>query len=155
MPRAKKGVLTYRQFSDMSYEQLLRKLKEMLAQAQRITVWFNAAERLQLLPALQAMHDKVAQPGRRIADPNKPNWADVCLILGITPDLVKKWKTRTAAETDIRHLLGEDFTKPGPPKPDDAAALKKQLALLVSAVLSGDEEHAEQLAAALAERYEF
>ena len=155
MPRPKQPVLTYRKFSQMSYEELLEKLKEMLAQAQRLTAWFNAGERLKLLPALQAMHDKVAQPGRRVPDPDKPNWADVCRILGLTPDLIKKWKQRTQTETDIHHLLGEDFRKSAKGKPDDPQALKKQLGLLCTAVLNGEEERAEQLAMALSERYGF
>src|SRR5215831_18586765 len=59
------------------------------------------------LPALQAMHDKVAQPGRR-GEPNseRPNWEDECRSLGLTPEIVRQWKRRTQADTDIRHLLG-------------------------------------------------
>jgi hypothetical protein len=51
------------------------------------------------------MHDKVAWPGRRIVDPAKPNLRS---ILGITPDLVRMCRMRTQANTDIRHLLGEN-----------------------------------------------
>ena len=105
---ARKQVLTYRQFLEMSYGELLRTLKDMLKQAQRLSVWFNAAERVNLLPALQAMHDKVAQPGKR-SEPNadKPTWEQVCRILGITPGQVRMWKQRTQTDTDLRHLLGE------------------------------------------------
>ena len=140
----------------MSYEELLRTLKEMLKQAQRLSVWFNAAERVNLLPALQAMRDKVAQPGRREEpDPNKPTWEQVCRILGITPAQVRMWKQRTQTDTDIRHLLGEQPNKPGKSTEATNAQAVKHLEALCKSVLEGDDRRAEQLAAAIAERYGF
>ena len=143
----------------MSYEQLLATLKDMLAQAKRVNVWFSAIERVNLLPALQAMHDKVARPGQRIdrgeRDPAQPNWSDVCRSLGISPDLVRVWRQRTQAHTDIRHLLGEQ-----PPTPRISPGQRnreavRHLQVLVTTVLNGDEQQAEAVALALAERYGF
>lgn len=153
---AHKEVLTYKQFANMSYRELHRKLKDMLGQAQRLSVWFNAAERLNLLPALQAMHDKVAQPGRRAeANPHTPTWEQECRSLGITPEQVRQWKRRTQADTDIRHLLGEEPNPPGKRVEDRNAQAANHLAQLCKLVLDDDDVHAEQLAAALAERYGF
>jgi hypothetical protein len=152
--RKQKEVLTYQQYADMGFEELLKALKAMLAQAGRMVTWFNKSERINLLPALQAMHDKVAQPGRRIPDPSKPNWEDVCRMLGITPNLVKQWKYLTQTETDIRHLLGEQPPQAKRTSANHTEALR-HLQELVTAVLNGDEERAEVIASALAERYEF
>jgi hypothetical protein len=120
-------------------------------------VWFNAAERTNLLPALQAMHDLVAQPGRREFNPDQPNWEDECRLLGVTPEMVRQWKCRTAAETDIRHLLGEGDKPPG--KKDSRTARNaqavKHLYTLVTAVSDGDDKQVEKLAAAFAEYYGF
>ena len=60
MAKGSTSVITYEEFADMNYHELHRKLKEMIGQAQRLSVLFNAVERVNLLPALQAMHDKVA-----------------------------------------------------------------------------------------------
>jgi hypothetical protein len=144
---------TQKQFKELGYDKLHRELQRMLAQAQRMTVWFNAAERLNLLPALFAMKEIVQQPGRREPDPNSPNWEDECRLLGITSDMVRQWKCRTAAETDIRHMLGE-APKKGPAAPSNVQA-KKHLEALARAVLDGQEERAERLANAFAEIYGF
>ena len=152
---SRKDVLTYKQFGDMSYRELHRTLKEMLGQAQRLSVWFNAVERVNLLPALKAMHDKVAQPGRRQPNPDQPTWEQECRSLGITPEQVRQWKRRTQADTDIRHLLGEQPNIPGKHIEDRNALAAKHLAQLCKFVLDGNDVPAEQLAAALAERYGF
>ena len=149
------AVKTKKEFSEMSYAELHRELKRMLGQAKRMTIWFNAVERVNLLPALMAMKEKVAQPGRREPDPTKPNWEDECRSLGITPEMVRQWKTRTQVETDIRHLLGEEPSKSGRHTPDPNARAMKHLADICKAVLTGDEMRAEQLAASFAERYGF
>jgi hypothetical protein len=153
---AHKEVLAYKQFAEMSYDHLHHKLKEMIERAQRLSVVFNAVERVNLLPALQAMHDKVAQPGRRERDPNQPTWDDECRSLGIAPEQVRQWRRRTQAETDIRHPLGEERNPPPGKRAEDRnAQAAKHLAQLCTLVLNGEEEQAERLAAALAERYGF
>jgi hypothetical protein len=139
----------------MSYEELYRVLREKFRQAQRISLWFGELERAGVLVALQAMHDKVAQPGRRIPDPNQPNWEDVCRSLGITPNLVRVWRCRTQANTDIRHLLGEQPPKSGEKQADGASEVRRHLADLCKAVLYGEDERAERMAMSLAERYGF
>jgi len=50
----------------------------MIAREQRIITWFNSDAPIKLLPALQAMLDLTAQPGRRIPYPNQLNWNDEC-----------------------------------------------------------------------------
>ena len=128
----------------------------MIGQAQRLSVLFNGVERVNLLPALQAMHDKVAQPGKRgEPDPNKPTWEEECRTLGITPELVRQWKRRTQTETDIRHLLGDKPNKPGKRVEEKNAMAAKHLQQLCDLVLNGDEIHAEQFALGVAERYGF
>jgi hypothetical protein len=142
-------------FQRMDYPQLHRELKKMLAQAQRVITWFDSAERKNLLPALQAMHDLVAQPGRREPDPSKPNWADECQILGITPEMVRQWKSRTATETDIRRLVGEEPTQPRRSPQDRNREAVQTLQRLAQAVLEGKDEDAEHIAQFAAERYGF
>ena len=153
--RIKKEALTYKEYADMDFEELYQTLKGMFRQAQRLMVWFGSEERLNLLPALQAMHDKVAQPGRRVADPNNPNWEDVCRMLGITPDIVRMWRMRTAANTDIRHLVGEQPPKPKLSQEQQNREAVRHLARLCRVVLNGDEDEAEHMALRLAEQYGF
>jgi hypothetical protein len=156
MARRHKEVLTYRHFATMSYDELHKTLKEMLGQAGRLTRWFSAVERVNLLPALQAMHDKIAQPGRRVPDPDKPNWDDWCRSVGLSPTIVRMWRMRTAANTDIRHLLGEEpVQKAKFTQEQKNREAVKHLRLLCTEVLNGSEETAEQLALTLAERYGF
>jgi hypothetical protein len=102
------------------------------------------------------MKDLVAQPGRREPDPNKPNWADECLRLGITPEQVRQWKSRTGAENDISYLLGREQPKApaGGTDTKDKRALK-YLQRLTKAVIDGDEVEAERIASAAAEIYKF
>src|SRR5215471_12622451 len=156
--RSKKDVLTYRHYADMEYDELLGALKEKFRQAQRISLWFNELEKAGVLVMLQALHDKVAQPGRRRdlagPDPESPTWADVCGILGITPNLVRVWRSRTQANLDIRHLLGEPVPEPGKKVEDTVSELRASLRRICTAVVYSDkEEEAEQLAMALIERY--
>jgi hypothetical protein len=159
MARKEKPIRTYKEFSEMGFEELLRELKEMLGKAQRINVWFSAIERVELLPGLQALHDKCAQPGRRTdlgkGDPNKPRWDEVCKLLGISPDLIRMWRMRTAANNDIRHLLGEQPAKPRLSQEQRNREAQRHLMLLCGAVLNGDEEAAEKMALMLAELYGF
>ena len=129
----------------------------MLAKAQNIIRSFNAGECVYLLPALLAMRDLTAAPGRRKPNGNSiPDWTEESYSLGLNPDVVRQWKCRTAAEYDIRHLLGEE---PSTPKASDAARnaeAVKHLRRLVQAVLNGgDARETEKLAQALAERHGF
>jgi hypothetical protein len=153
-----KEVLTYTQYAAMDYDELLRVLKDKFRQAQRLSLWFNELEKLGVLVALQAMHDKVAQPGRRRdlaePDPKKPTWEDVCSMLGITPNLVRVWRCRTQANTDIRHLLGEEPPRPGAKQPDSASEIRHRALRLAKAVIRGEETEAAQLAWGIVERYE-
>jgi hypothetical protein len=150
-----KEVLTYRHYADMSYEELYRVLKEKFRQAQRISLWFGELERAGVLVALQAMHDKVAQPGRRIPDPGRPNWEDVCRSLGISPNLVRVWRCRTQANTDIRHLLGEQPARSGEQPAAGSGQLRRDLAELCKEVIYGEDVEAERMAMELVERYGF
>ena len=95
--------------ADLGYTRLHAELKRMLSQAERITEMFNAGSRLRLLPALYAMRDLTAAPGQRSdLEPDRPSWESECRALGITAEQVRQWKHRTVAETDIRHLVGEE-----------------------------------------------
>ena len=149
--------LSYGEYKALGYERLHKQLKKMLAQTHRISRWFDAGERLNLLPALMAMRDLTAKPERR--EPNSstvPDWTEECYLLGISANVVRQWKHRTAAETDIRHLLGEETSIPksggGTNTNSDAV---KHLQRLVQAVVNGSEKEAERLALAIAERYGF
>jgi hypothetical protein len=140
----------------MGYEKLHKHLISMLNQAHRISRWFNAAERLDLLPALMAMRDLTAQPGRRDPESNPvPDWNEECLALGINANVVRQWKHRTATDTDLRTMLGEESGKPGKRSSSAEADAIKHLQRLVQAVIDGKEEEAERLALALAEHYGF
>jgi hypothetical protein len=128
----------------------------MLNQAHRISRWFNAAERLDLLPALMAMRDLTAQPGRR--DPESkslPDWNEECYSLGINANVVRQWKHRTATDTDLSNMLGEEPRRPGKRSSSVEADALKHLQRLVQVVIDGKEEEAERLALALADRYGF
>jgi len=144
----------YEEFYAMGYAKLHRELLKMISRSRRLMMLFDAGERVNLLPALMAMRDIVAQPGRREIDPSKPNWDDECRILGITPEVVRQWKRRTAAEADIRKLIGEKPAKPGAKDVSTAQALK-HLRSLVEAVVEGDDVTAEKIALACVEIYGF
>lgn len=153
-------VLTYKQFADMPYQELHNELKKMIQQAKRLSIWFTAGERFNLLPALQAMHDKVAQPGRRtdLREAAGPTWDAECQSLGITPELFRQWKRRTQTDTDIQHLLGEKPKEPGMKKQSgENAQAVRDLHKLCIAVLENDYDgiKAEEIALAIAERYGF
>jgi hypothetical protein len=131
------------------------KLKKMLAQAQPLVLWFNSDERAKLLPALQAMHELTAQPGRREPIPDQPNCEEGYIMLGLTPELVRQWKRGTGAEQDLRILLGEKPTKKVQSQADRNAHAVKHLEELVRAVHDGDDDKAERLTAAFADYYGF
>jgi hypothetical protein len=59
------------------------------------------------------------------------------------------------ANTDIRHLLGEQPVKPGEKQANGNDQIRRHLAELCNAVLYGEDERAEQMAMALDERYGF
>ena len=145
---------TVEQFKALGYDKLHKELVRMIGQSKRIAVWFDEGERTHLLPALVAMRDLVAQPGRREPDPDKPSWQEECLRLGITPELVRQWKTRTASEQQIRRMLGEEpkVSARGAGR-EDVVKLKRHLEALAQAVLDGQEEKAEALAQAAADEY--
>jgi len=96
---------------------------------------------------LQALHEIVAQPGRRTVDPTRPNWDEICEQVGITPEMVRHWKQRTATETDIRRLLGEQSPSPGKREPDKLAEAFKELRRIVQTNQRHDTPLAEELAA--------
>jgi len=149
--------LSYAECKALGYQKLHKQLVKMIAQTQRISRWFDAGERLNLLPALMAMRDLTAKPGRREPGISPvPDWTEECSLLGISANVVRQWKHRTAAETDIRNLLGEEPTTPkragGGTGNADAV---KHLQRLVRAILNSSEDDAERLALAIAERYGF
>jgi hypothetical protein len=138
----------------MEYDELHRELKRLLKQAGRVMRWFNEDKRAQLLPALMAMKALVAQPGRRFPREGVPTWEEECKKLGISADLVRKWKQRTGAEHDLRKLLGEDeYTQR---KHHETMTIdQRKLQRLCEAVLNGEQVLAERLAAAYVEEYGF
>jgi hypothetical protein len=140
----------------MGYKKLHKHLISMLNQAHRISRWFNAAERLDLLPALMAMRDLTAQPGRRDPESNPiPDWNEECHLLDINANVVRQWKHRTATDSDLRSVLGEEPSRPGKRSGSGDADAIRHLQRLVKFVVEGKEEEAERLALALAERYGF
>jgi hypothetical protein len=146
--------LSQKQYMDLGYEKLHAELKRMLAQAERQVKWFNRDSRIRLLPALYAMRELTAAPGQRSdLEPGRPSWEKECLLLGITSEVVRQWKRRTASETDIRALIGEEMRQhPADPAARNALALQ-HLKRLTGAVLEGNDELAENLAVAFAELY--
>jgi hypothetical protein len=151
-----KSPLSQKQYAELGYARLHAELKRMLAQAERITKMFNVGSRVRLLPALYAMRELTAAPGQRSdIEPDEPSWESECRLLGITAEQVRQWKHRTAAETDIRHLVGEERAlREKNIQPSNARALA-HLARLTAAVLDGNEVEAEKLAAAYSEIYGF
>lgn len=148
--------LSQKQYAELGYTKLHAQLKRMLAQAERITKMFNAGSRLRLLPALYAMRELTAAPGQRSdIEPDRPSWERECRLLGITAEQVRQWKHRTAAETDIRHLVGEERALREKINQPSNARAREHLARLATAVLNGDEIEAEKLAAAYSEIYGF
>lgn len=150
----KRLLLSVAEYEAMGYEKLFKEVDQMLKQGQRLLTWFGKDERIILLPALTALKNLCARPGRRIPIPGQPDWQETLLRLGLNHEQVKKWRQRTASETDIRTLVGEDRSNHRTPPPS-AAHVLKQLQLLSIAVLNGDEDKAEMMAAAFAERYEW
>jgi hypothetical protein len=148
--------LSQKQYVELGYAKLHAELKRMLAQAERITKMFNVGSRVRLLPALYAMRELTAAPGQRSdIEPDKPSWQNECILLGITAEQVRQWKCRTAAETDIRGLVGEVRAQRAKSTEPPNALAVKHLARLTTAILNGDEVEAEKLALAYQEIYGF
>jgi hypothetical protein len=105
---ARSELLTVKQYEELGYEKLHRRLVSMIAESNRMVVWFNQAKQLRLLPALTAMNKLVARPGRRFVVAGQASWEDECRSLGLNPATVRQWKKRTAAEMDLgsRFLRG-------------------------------------------------
>lgn len=128
--RKRSNLLTFNEVSSYKakgYERLHAELVEMFQQAESVMQQFNEDKKLKLLPALAAMQSLTAQPGQRVHDPNMPNWSDECGMLGITPEQVRQWKSRTASEADIREILGEEKRRRKKKKPDDEEKLRRAL----------------------------
>jgi len=147
------GPLSVEEYIALGYEKLHSKLKTMIAQANRMATWFNVDKQLRLLPALMAMKSLVAQPGRRFPKEGQPSFEEECRLLGLSAEQVRQWKHRTATETDIRALLGEEGNKPRSRAIPAPTAEYHKLMMLTKAVLDGDDRKAEKLAQAIAEEY--
>jgi hypothetical protein len=147
-----KEPLTVKDYASLGYVKLHKEILTMVQEAERTTAQFNTDKQLCLLPALTAMKSLVAQPGRRFVVAGQPCWEDECRSLGLTAEQVRQWKKRTASETDIRALLGEEKN---PPK-QRAPALSQEyrrMVMLAQAVVNGDEAKAEKIAQAIVEEY--
>lgn len=151
--KRRRPLLTVKQYVEMGYEALHKELKRLVDHSKRDMVWLNKERAVQLLPALMAMQSMVAQPGRRNPTLGKPDWNEECRLLGITAAQVRQWKHRTAAEMDIRHLLGEDDQEPRTRQVPPSLELQK-LQMLVRAVLENP-DLGERLALQIAEEYGF
>jgi hypothetical protein len=142
-------------FEQMDYHELHKELMRLIKQSARTMRWFNVEKRDYLLPALAAMQKKVSQPGRRFPTSGMPDWQEECRLLGITAELVRKWKQRTASETDIRKMLGETEYQQHLKQKAPPSAELLQLQRLCEAVLAGEEKAAERIANRCAEVYGF
>src|SRR2546425_607942 len=114
-------------YSQMSFDQLYKELKSLIAQATRKTIWSNRELQERLLPAFMAMKELTAQPGKRKEDPRHPTFEQVCERLGVAPATIRSWKRRTAAEFDLRQMLGEE-RHPKLKQEDEVLALLKEKA---------------------------
>jgi hypothetical protein len=142
-------------FLSMGYDGLHKELIRLLDAARETSISFAAMTQLEILPAIEALRELTAQPGRRVPDPSRPSFSDALYSLGLTPEVVRTWRRRTAADEAIQDIL-----LPGGKKPNGKAAQRakqttavKHLARLVETVLSGDESRAERLAMALNNLY--
>jgi hypothetical protein len=142
-------------FLFMGYDRLHAELVRLLDAARETSISFAAMTQLEILPAIEALRELTAQPGRRIPDPNKPSFSDALYSLGLTPEVVRTWRRRTAADEAIQDILALGGKKPNGKAAQRAkqATAVKHLARLVETVLSGDESRAERLAMALNDLY--
>lgn len=142
----------------MGQEGLIIEVRRILSQSRRLVIWFKKAEQLDLLPALTALKQLSARPGRRQVDPEKPGWQEVCRSLDISPEMVRQWRLRTQSEHDIRRLLGEIENVPRKKTFDEVALdiprFKKAVGRLVQFVLDAEFDEAERAAMDLAELYQ-
>lgn len=156
----KHDALTQEEYKALGYEKLFAEIKRMLAQSERQMKWFNVQLHKRILVPLMAMDELTNAQGRRTdinPNPAKPSYSEVLLLLGLNAARVRKWKQRTAAEKDIRYLVGEKR----PVRMRREAAVTDsdfrdaiELALRMShAILDGDYIQAETLAERCEEKY--
>lgn len=69
--------------------------------------------------------------------------------------MVRQWKCRTATETDIRRLVGEEPSQPRRSAQDRNREAVRTLQRLAQAVLEGKDDDAEHIAQYAAETYGF
>lgn len=142
-------------FLSMGYDGLHKELTRLLDAARETSISFAAMTQLEILPAIEALRELTAQPGRRVPDPSRPSFSDALYSLGLTPEVVRTWRRRTESDREIEErLIGKPKKATGKAaqRANSAAALK-HLATLVNAVLNGDEDRAERLAMAINDFY--
>jgi hypothetical protein len=147
------------EYKEMGYEALHKEVAGMISLAQRLVTWRGRAEHFGLLPALTALQQLTAQPGRRIPIPGVPSWREECELLGITAEVVRQWRSRTQSEKDMRMMLGEQVFKRPKHNPLDAKLTEQQLYKLVTSILNDEEIDPEsqyyRIALAIAEDHEW
>jgi len=152
MTAENKNLLVAEQYAIMGYAELHLELIKMVKQAKRLDAWRDRHYK-RLLPALISMNSLVAKPGRRVAINGDPNWEDECRSLGYPPSLIRKWKyrRRTASETDVFSLFGEE--KGEPKKRFSESQSKQYLRRLKNLILAGNTTDAKELARRIDEEF--
>jgi DNA-binding transcriptional MerR regulator len=141
-------------YRNLGYTRLMAEIERMLAKVRTITLALSESERAELQPALEALHDLTAAPGRRIPDANAPTFQEACDALGLSAATVRAWRRRTLSEAEICQRMGEQPRKSPKTKQRerDVMALQ-QLKALVTAIVHGQEDRAERLAFTLQDIY--
>ena len=116
-------------YEAMSYERLHKLLVRLLDETQEKHVNLSLTRAVLLLPALDAMRRKVANPGKRSDITGEVGgWQDECHLLGLTAEQVRKWRQLSASEDMILEMLGEEKARKKP-KPKSKNTLLAMLAV--------------------------
>jgi hypothetical protein len=146
-------LLTVTQYEALGYDRLMKRIRSQLREAERMGRMVNKAKQVQVLPAITALKNLTAQPGRRITKEGFPTFEESLLLLELNPATVRGWKFRTAAEMDIASLLGEE--KKAPVKRSPSSTTEHRRLITIARLLrNGNIDKALELAERILEENE-
>jgi hypothetical protein len=138
----------------MSYTDHHEALHSLVRKTIQSSVNLSIAKRELLLPGLESMKRKTAKPGRRLSITGERGWQDECRLLGLSAELVRKWRQLSASETDILELLGEERERRKPGTKSQAALAMMLAVRIAKATIKHKDAEAANLAQEILERFD-
>lgn len=130
------------------HDEIVRMLSRLNAAKRRIAI-----EKKNLLLALTAMRDLTAHPGGHRMG-SKSEYQRELESFGLTPELVRQWRSRSGTDEDLKAVLRQKTTAKKSTRRTDSGTMST-VRRLCDAVLAGDAVLAEKLAMTIASRQGF